>query len=759
MRNLIHLLVLGMLGLTSTLAHAATLESPAPGANVSGLGYIAGWKCHHGEVTVRIDGGGPIRMATRMPRADTQSVCQGATDNGFITQFNWAFLADGSHTVVAYDNGVEFARSTFTVATFGEEFVEEAQGECTIADFPSTGETARFVWDESTQHLELSEDLVIEHGDTRGTATRLDTILSDASSTSRTQRGGLEEGGDIDYFRLALHRAGTIVVETTGSVDTVGELEDDAGQRLTSDDNGGSGRNFRISRALSAGVYYIKVRGANSATTGAYTLRVTFTPPPSSAPDLVVEQTRVNGSSGPVRVDAEEFITLSATVRNQGQGRSGGTRLRYRYRKDARQHPGTEIGSDGVAARNAGQTSSASERVRAPSVAGTYYYWACVDEVADESNTGNNCSPAEDTVQVVVRGPTQGLVAYYPFDGNARDASGNGHHGSVRGAVPTADRHGNTAGAYAFDGRDDVVVVPNGPDFNDQPAFTLSLWAALNDPYSESFGGNGVTGLLAKGANFDYQYGLGAGNREPRHDLFAVAWQSAGGGVTNAVGDLNLVRDGAWRSIVGVVSAEVSKLYVDGTLIATSEASTGRRWNTSGNADVTIGGIIQQGGTGFFSGKIDEVRIYNRALSDAEVAALAGEVIPPKTQPDLVVERTRGLVEGTPLDGAASQVTVSQGQDIILLATVRNRGQGQSAATTARFRYRRGARAHPGTQVDTSGVYALDSGGTRDVFASIPAPSTAGTYSYWVCVDEVAGESNTGNNCSPAEDTVTVVVR
>ena len=155
MRNLIRSLVCGLLVLSSALVHAATLESPAPRSNVSGLGYIAGWKCHHGEVTVRIDGGGPIRMATRMPRADTQSACQGATDNGFITQFNWAFLADGSHTVVAYDNGVEFARSTFTVATFGEEFVVGAQGECTMPDLPSPGETAHFRWNESTQHLEL----------------------------------------------------------------------------------------------------------------------------------------------------------------------------------------------------------------------------------------------------------------------------------------------------------------------------------------------------------------------------------------------------------------------------------------------------------------------------------------------------------------------------------------------------------------------------------------------------------------------------
>ena len=294
------------------------------------------------------------------------------------------------------------------MATFGEEFVVGARGECTIPDFPSPGETARFVWNESTQHLELVDEdpPIIEHGDTRETATRLDTILSNASSTSRTQEGGLEEGGDVDYFRLELDRAGTIVVETTGSVDTVGELEDDDGQRLISDDNAGDRSNFRISRAMSAGVYYIKVRGANSATTGAYTLRVTFTPEGPEGnftPDLVVERTQVNNSSGPVRVAVEEFFTMRATVRNRGQGRSAATRLRYRYRKDARQHPGTELGSDAVSALDAGRQSSESGPIRAPSTAGTYYYWACVDAVAGESDTGNNCSPAEDTVQVVVR--------------------------------------------------------------------------------------------------------------------------------------------------------------------------------------------------------------------------------------------------------------------------------------------------------------------------------------------------------------------
>ncbi len=237
------------------------LEIPADGGHYSGIGMISGWKCEADGLAISIDGGAWIPLLHGAQRLDTQSVC-GDTNNGFVSIFNWGIVGDGEHTAVLYDNGVEVARSTFTVATLGEEFVRGAEGECTIRAFPAPGETAQFRWNQSTQHLELvGEDPppVADHGDTRGTAIRLDTILSDASSTSRTQDGQLEGGGDVDYFRLALHRAGTIVVETTGSVDTVGELEDDDGQRLTSNDNAGDRSNFRISRAMSAGVYYINL--------------------------------------------------------------------------------------------------------------------------------------------------------------------------------------------------------------------------------------------------------------------------------------------------------------------------------------------------------------------------------------------------------------------------------------------------------------------------------------------------------------------
>ena len=135
---------------------ARVLESPANGAFVSGIGFISGWKCDAGNITVRLDGGGHIPLATEQPRADTRLAC-GPVHNGFITQVNWNYLGAGTHTAVAYDDGVEFARSTFTVGSTDEEFLRGVEAECLVPDFPTPGENGRFVWNESTQHLELAE--------------------------------------------------------------------------------------------------------------------------------------------------------------------------------------------------------------------------------------------------------------------------------------------------------------------------------------------------------------------------------------------------------------------------------------------------------------------------------------------------------------------------------------------------------------------------------------------------------------------------
>ena len=74
-------------------------------------------------------------------------------------------------------------------------------------------------------------------------------------------------------------------------------------------------------------------------------------------------------------------------------------------------------------------------------------------------------------------GINDGLVAYYPFNGNVNDESGHENHGTVIGANPTTDRFGNADSAYSFDGEDDYLDTHwgSGDIDNDDPS-TISLW-------------------------------------------------------------------------------------------------------------------------------------------------------------------------------------------------------------------------------------------------------------------------------------------
>ena len=148
---------LGLVLLAPALAHAqSALDIPGNGDTLSGIGVISGWKCAaQGNLTISLDAGDPIPAAYGFPRGDTTPVCGDDGHNGFFSFFNWAILGDGAHTAVAYDNGVEFARNTFTVVTTGEEFLTGANGQCSIPNFPAPGETTRFAWTEATQHLEM----------------------------------------------------------------------------------------------------------------------------------------------------------------------------------------------------------------------------------------------------------------------------------------------------------------------------------------------------------------------------------------------------------------------------------------------------------------------------------------------------------------------------------------------------------------------------------------------------------------------------
>ena len=145
--------------LAPALVHAATLENPANGSFYSGLGVISGWKCTaNGLLTVRFNDGDPIPLAYGNARGDVRNAgaCPSARV-GFVSIMNWAELGDGTHTAVAYDDGVEFARSTFTVTTLGTPFLQGASREVDVFDFPELGTDVLLKWQPSLQNFIITD--------------------------------------------------------------------------------------------------------------------------------------------------------------------------------------------------------------------------------------------------------------------------------------------------------------------------------------------------------------------------------------------------------------------------------------------------------------------------------------------------------------------------------------------------------------------------------------------------------------------------
>ena len=144
--------LVGLVVFVAPAGWAAVLESPADGSVVSGIGFVSGWKCDAGDITVTIDEGSHRAVAMRQERSGLPEPgsCGGSNRHGFIMWINWALLGDGEHVVVA------FARSTFTVGTTGEAFLEGVSRRTVVDDFPEPGQRTLLEWNEGTQHFEIA---------------------------------------------------------------------------------------------------------------------------------------------------------------------------------------------------------------------------------------------------------------------------------------------------------------------------------------------------------------------------------------------------------------------------------------------------------------------------------------------------------------------------------------------------------------------------------------------------------------------------
>ena len=273
--------------------------------------------------------------------------------------------------------------------------------------------------------------------------------------------------------------------------------------------------------------------------------------------------------------------------------------------------------------------------------------------VIDEVRIYNRVLSESEIQEIYTESLNYGLVAHYPFDGDANDISGNGNDGSVLGATLTADRFGNPNNAYNFDGVNDYIKA--SADNLPTAERTVSLWffANTNDRMVHlGYGGSGPPGTAwFMGIN---GWGQSIFYMSSHYDNNTIKYFYSQPPV------------GAWYHFVAASDPNGTRLYINGVEEATNSNYVAN--TIVQNKDLSIGVCVGPYGTapyvdanvGYFNGIIDDVRIYNRALSDAEIQTLSykgasqidtdGDGDPDITDPDDDNDNVADADDNDPLD-------------------------------------------------------------------------------------------------------------
>jgi len=223
----------------------------------------------------------------------------------------------------------------------------------------------------------------------------------------------------------------------------------------------------------------------------------------------------------------------------------------------------------------------------------------------------------------------ESLIAYYPFNGNANDESGNGNHGTVYGATLTTDRLGNTDSAYEFDGQASYIEVPDSSSLDITGPITISAYIKADfDQYFR-------VGLVTKKSEYHpcpgYQLFLSDMNDNgvnyARFGLVYIDPEAPNGDAEIYVGSNTALNDNQWHHIATTYDGSNVKMYIEGRLedVTLFDGLCGE------NDEPLFIGLYPYAysdGHGnlpnILKGCIDEVRIYNRALSTSEIRQLSG---------------------------------------------------------------------------------------------------------------------------------------
>lgn len=228
--------------------------------------------------------------------------------------------------------------------------------------------------------------------------------------------------------------------------------------------------------------------------------------------------------------------------------------------------------------------------------------------------------------------PSNGLVGYWPFNGNANDASGNGFNGVVNGASLSNDRFGISNNAYQFTSNPQNITITNLHQ-NNILNYSVAGWFQIQQ---QNGGGTVIAGNMPLSSPSGLRFALGGTNN--------FQWNVEDGMNTNGIVNNNLnavnYNDNSWHSFAvtfssnpGLINASSFKVYIDGILMSSvtfqdhwpSGSGFSMGFNVfapvdNGTLPVVIGN--HNGFAEFFNGKLDDIGIWNRALTQSEITTL-----------------------------------------------------------------------------------------------------------------------------------------
>lgn len=216
---------------------------------------------------------------------------------------------------------------------------------------------------------------------------------------------------------------------------------------------------------------------------------------------------------------------------------------------------------------------------------------------------------------------TTGLIAHYPFSGNAQDVSGNLNHGTPNATVVlTTDRFGTANSAYQFNGTNSSITVPNSASLSSPTtAITQSAWIMM---YGQSHVGSPFSPITMKSATAENAM------------MYRLYTSATGVGVSygnwnNGRFSTTALALNQWYFIASVYDGSKIRQYVNGTAVDSVAFS----YTIVADSRPLMIGADTPGFFEVFDGKIDDLRIYNRALSPGEIAELAGSTVGVEDEP------------------------------------------------------------------------------------------------------------------------------